>query len=275
MKLPPVSYLRPRDLAEAVAALSAHEGARPLAGGQSLIPTLADRSRVVSHLVDLTDVGELHALEIEGDVLVLGAGTRQRDLVVDPRIRRHAPLLADAAALVGNPAVRSRGTLGGALAHALPAGELVVATLALGADVDVVGPSGRRRIPVEQLVVGPCTTTLARDELIVAVRLPAVADGRGAIEEVTRRAHDAPVVCVAAHRVDGGRPRVACGGASPGARRLRSVERVPPGDDQALEEALGADLAPSSDLQGTAAYRRHVAGVLVRRVLARVPGGKA
>lgn len=191
MKPPPLDYLRPASVAEAIAALAADEDAKVLAGGQSLMPLLNLRLARPTVLVDIEGLG-LDGLTLDGTVLRLGALVCQRRLEFDPTVARAAPLLAEAVAHVGYPATRNRGTLGGSLAHADPVAELPAVAVALGATVVAVGPGGTRRIACAEFADGFFSTTLGSDEIITEIEFPATRGvGHGAAWcEWAPRAHD-------------------------------------------------------------------------------------
>lgn len=183
MKFPPFEYVRVATLDEAVRLLLAEEDARLIAGGQSLLPLMALRLARPTILVDITGLDLGHAEEAvtaEGTVLRLGTLVRHSRLSTDPVVERAAPLLAAAAAHIGHPAIRNRGTLGGSLAHADPAAELPAAAVALGATVAVEGPDGPRRLTCADLVTGYYSNSLKAGEIVIAVEVPAAGPGNGA-----------------------------------------------------------------------------------------------
>jgi aerobic carbon-monoxide dehydrogenase medium subunit len=231
------AYHRPATLDEALALLADDEDAKPLAGGQSLVPMLNFRLARPSALVDLCAIAGLAGIRLEDDVLVVGAMTRQWDL-------EHSsdafPLLREALGFVGHTATRCRGTVGGSLVHADPTAELPVCAVALGAEL----VTSRRTIPAEEFFVSVFTTALEPGELLVEVRFPAPS-GRTAFEEHAHRHGDFAVVCVA---VAG--ERVAVGGVAP---------------KPVLWEGNGLD--PVGDLFAPAGYKRDVAKLLVERAL--------
>ncbi len=288
MKPATFDYVRPTTVEEAVAALAAAGGeAKPLAGGQSLVALMNLRLARPAVVVDLGRVAGLSTIETAGDELTIGAMVRHRRLVEDPLVRRHAPLLAEAARHIGHGAIRNRGTIGGSLAHADPAAELPVVCSALDAEVTVAGPNGaRRRVPVTQLFTGPLSTALAEDELLVAVHVHRDHGARDwGFAEIARRHGDFALVLAAATvTVDGdGRcfqAAIAVGGVAPTPLRLGEAARVLIGtrlDDEAIEaaaEATAAQIRPGDDLHASAAYRRAMAAELVRRALRHARGGR-
>lgn len=199
MKAAPFTWVPVRSGAEAVEVLAADEGARLLAGGQSLLGLMATRAARPTALVDLEHAGLDGVAVVDGPggapVLEVGSMVRQRRLEVDPVAARAAPLLADAVAKVGYVATRNSGTLGGSLAHADPVAELPAVTVALGATVVVEGPAGRRGIAAADLAAGRHRITVGHDEVLVAVRYPVAGPGHGAAwVEWSARHHDFPEV---------------------------------------------------------------------------------
>ncbi|MYT68247.1 MULTISPECIES: FAD binding domain-containing protein [unclassified Streptomyces] len=201
MKLPPLAHVAPRRLPEAVARLAeAPPGqALPLAGGQSLIPQLAARSRTARLLVDLRDIGELTGVSERAGLLRIGAMTRQHTLATDPLVRAASPLLAEAAATTGHASVRHRGTLGGTLAHAAGQAQLVVAAYALHAQLLVTGPDGTRTGDLRSWFGGPHAPGVAPDEILTAVHVPPHRSGRGcALAQYAHPVGGRPAATVAA-----------------------------------------------------------------------------
>ncbi|HKP17487.1 MAG TPA: FAD binding domain-containing protein [Gaiellaceae bacterium] len=241
MKPAPFSYHRPRTLAEALALLAEDPDAKPLAGGQSLVPMLNFRLARPSALVDLGAIDELVGIRVEDGAVVVGAMTRQWDL---ERSDAAHPLLRAALAFVGHTATRCRGTVGGSLVHADPTAELPVCAVALAAEL--VTSSGRT-IPAEEFFVSVFTTALELGELLVEVRFPR-AEGPWAFEEHAHRHGDFAVVCVA---VAG--ERVAVGGVAP----------TPLSWDGGELEAIG-------DLYAPAGYKEQLARTLIARAREKV-----
>ena len=272
MKAPSFDYVRPDTLDEALALLG--ETARPIAGGQSLLPALNLRLADPALLVDIGRLAELQGVVCEGEVIRIGALTRHAELLTSPVIAREAPLLARAAADVAHPAIRSRGTLGGSLAHADPAAELSACILALGARLHAQSAArGHRVIAAEAFFTGLFSTALRPDELLVAVELDRPApDSAFGFGELTRRSGDYAMIGLAAHgRSIGGRfasLRLAFFGAGPAPVLARRAADALVAQSTTPEAALANDLAPHSDLQASATTRLHLAGVLLRRVVA-------
>jgi len=282
VKPPPFDYSAPGTLDEALSLLSdLGDEARPLAGGQSLIPLLSLRLARPSHLVDLARIAdrELTAIVRTDGHVTIGAMVRERQAEADDAVSHGAPLLAEALPLIGHPAIRSRGTVGGSLSHADPAAELPAVTLVLSAEMVVQSSSrGRRSIRAEDFFTGFFSTAMDDDEILVQVRVPVPPPATGtAIAEVARRHGDfAMVGAAAAVRLDGGRvagARVALTGVSDTPLLLADADKLLAGVEptiEVLQEAaaeLVRPLSPPSDVHGSSAYRRHLAVVLVRRTL--------
>ena len=274
----PFDYRAPATLADALALLRDHgEEAKPLAGGQSLVPLLALRLARPAVLVDLNRLDELRAIRREGDALVVGALVRHRALERGDGVLAACPLLQEAAALIGNVRVR---TIGGSLAHADPAAEWPAVVRALDGVVLVRGPAGDRAIPAGDFFVGALVTALRPGELIVGVRLPVLGPGAGgAVEEFSRRAGDFAIVAAVAVvelAPDGtvARARVSLAGAGSIPQRLPETEAALAGrrpDPETLRGAASraSAIEPEGDAHASAAYRRHLARVLTARALAR------
>jgi carbon-monoxide dehydrogenase medium subunit len=262
----PVSfdYARPSTVEEAIAALGSAEEGKILAGGQSLLPVLRLRLAAPTVLVDLGAVPGLGGVRLDGGELVIGAMTTHAEVAASGLVREHAPLLAAAAATVGDRQVRHRGTLGGSLAHADPASDLPAAVLALGGTVVLRGPRGERRVPLTGFYTGVFSSVKEPDELVVEVRVPRTGAAGWAYEKFTRRANDWAIVAVAV--VDG---RVGLVNMGPTPLRASATEAALAGGASIEEAAALADEGtdPPADLAGTKEYRRHLARVLSRRAL--------
>jgi carbon-monoxide dehydrogenase medium subunit len=276
-------YVAPTSLAEAVTALSeAGEDAKILAGGQSLVPVLRLRLAFPTTLVDLGKVDELRGVREDGDSLVIGAMTRHSEVMEDPLVRQYAGLLAEATATVADPAVRHRGTFGGALAHADPAGDLAAVALALDAELVAEGPGGRRIIAAKDFFLDYLETALSPDEILSAVRIPKLEGSWGVRYEKFHRVTQAWAIVgvAAAVRMDGGsiaeaRIGLTNMGATP--VRASSVEGALVGavDRAAVQEAASSAAEgtnPPSDLGGQADYRQHLARVLTARAVTAAAG---
>lgn len=281
MKPPPFDYHAPRILDEALALLARHgDDAKLLAGGQSLVPLLNMRLARPAALVDLNRIPSLFEVERHDGELRLGAMVRHLTLERDPLIRTAAPLLAEAAGLIGHVQIRTRGTLGGSLAHADPAAELPTAISALDARLVVRSASGAARmLSPGEFFTGPLTTSMAPDEALVEVRVPVMTPRTGcAFAELTRRHGDFALVGAAAlvRFGGGGRVKLArlvlCGvGGVPWRSPVAEGVLVGTGgtahDLEAVAEAVRATVEPDGDLQLSAASRRDVAGVIAARAL--------
>ena len=276
-------YVAPTSLAEAVTALGeAGEDAKLLAGGQSLIPVLRLRLAFPTVLVDLGKVDELRGVRDDGDALLIGAMTRHSDVLEDPLVRQYAGLLAEATATVADPAVRHRGTFGGALAHADPAGDLAAVALALDAELIAEGPGGRRAIPARDFFLDYLETALSPDEILAAVRVPKLEGAWGyRYEKFNRVAQAWAIVGVAAAvRMDGGsvaEARIGLTNMGSTPVRASAVEAALAGaSDVAAVRAAAQSAAdgtrPPSDLGAQADYRQHLARVLTGRAVTAAAG---
>jgi carbon-monoxide dehydrogenase medium subunit len=282
----PFEYQRPSTVDDAVRALAgAGEDAKVLAGGQSLVPVLRLRLAAPSVLVDLGGIAELRGVREAGDDLVIAAMTRHADILRDPLVRRHAPLLAQATATVADRQVRHLGTVGGSLSHADPAGDLPGVALALDATMEVAGPSGTRRIAAADFFVDYLTTAMAPGEVLVAVRIPKREGWGTHYEKFNRVAQSWALVGVAAMvRRDNGsiaEARVALTNMGPTPVRARAVEDALTGGPATVDAVAGAaeraaeGANPSDDIFASAAYRTHLASVLTRRAVAEAGGIRA
>jgi len=281
MKLPPFEYAAPTTLAEAVRLLAAHPGAKALAGGQSLIPTLAFRLGAPSMLVDLGKLDELRHITIDASDVRLGARTRWRDIEDDERLVAAHPLLVAAVKHVAHYQIRNRGTVGGSLAHADPAAELPGITVTCDATIAVTGPNGARILAAGDFFTGALSTALADDELITELRLPAwPRERRWAFEEFSRRRGDFALAGIAAYYdLDSGgkahNTHIGVIGACTRPHRLPAAEsalngrRVDAAVIERAAKALQAALDPPSDLHASARYRCSLAGTLLERALTR------
>ena len=268
-------YHVPASADEAVAVLAERgDGAKALAGGQSLVPLLNMRLAAVSDLVDLNRCADLdYARPLE-----IGAVARQRTVELSADMRRECPLLVDALRWVGHPPIRNRGTVGGSLVHADPAAELPAVAVALDAVLVVRGPEGEREVAAAGFFTGVFETAMAPDELLVAVRFPRQApDSRSCFLELARRHGDFAIAGVAAVvRIEEGRVaevRLSLAGvdATPvrAARAEAAVLGEPPSPElfsHAADVASG-ECSPSADLHGSPDYRRQLVRVLVERAL--------
>ena len=277
-------YVKPATLDEAVGALAdGGEDAKVIAGGQSLMPLLRLRLAYPDLLVDVGGLVELSGITDAGDSLVIGAGTSHYQLVHDPVVREHCGIIAEAAAMVADPAVRHRGTFGGSLAHGDPAGDLPAVALALGATMIARGPGGEREIAAADFFVDYLTTALQPGEILTGVRVPKLGRDWGyRYEKFHRTAQAWAIVGVAAlaRRSDGHVAEARIGLTNMGSVpiRARAAEAATAGAE-ATRAALNAAAAsaadgtePPADLHGAPDYRRHLARVLTGRALAAAAG---
>ena len=283
MKPAPFEYHRPGTLDEALVLMAARAGeARPLAGGQSLIPAMNFRLARPAALVDLNRVAELGYVHAGRDGLQIGAMTRQRAVERSDAVRSAAPLLAEAMPFIAHPQIRNRGTVGGSLAHADPAAELPAVMLALEARFRARGPQGERWIPAGEFFTGILETALGPDELLLEVVVPKSPARTGyAFAELARRRGDYALVGVAARVTLDRRgrcqaARITLFSVGDGPVLAAAAAAMLDGQEPSLEAMRAAadaaaqrDIDPPSDIHASAAYRRRLAAVLTRRALAR------
>jgi carbon-monoxide dehydrogenase medium subunit len=277
-------YLRPASVDEAVAALSQHgDESKVLGGGQSLLPLLRLRLSYPTVVIDVGGIVDMQGVREEGDRLVIGAMTTHDAVLRDPLVRRHLPLLAEATQTVADPAVRHRGTFGGALAHADPAGDLASVAVALDAELTLAGPSGRRQVAAGDFFVDYLQSVLEPDEVLVEIALPKLGPDWGVHYEKFHRVAQAwAIVGVAAavRRSNGSIAEARIGLTNMGATpvRARATEEALAGgaaDPGAIRSAAaraaeGTD--PPNDLNGKADYRTHLAQVLTARAVTKAAG---
>lgn len=274
MKASVGGYARATDLRHALDLLAAGDGAaRILAGGQSLVAALNMRLSVGDLLIDINHIDALKGVACDGSRLRIGALTRHAQIAVDPLVAQHAPLLHKATDVIAHAAIRNRGTIGGALAHADPAAEFPACVLALDGVIHVEGPNGAREIPAEDFFVDVFETTIAPDEILTAISVPvAEPDERQTIHEFGRRSGDYALAGVCAVRRAAGY-RIVCISVGPRPELARAaMARLDAGDIDGAVAALADELDPPSDTQASAAYRRHLAGVMLRRAVAEING---
>jgi carbon-monoxide dehydrogenase medium subunit len=275
-------YVRPATVDEAVAALSAGgEDAKVLGGGQSLMPVLRLRMGAPSVLVDTTRIDELKGIADTGDAIVIGAGVTHDEVERSPLVREHVGLLAKATAAVADRQIRHRGTLGGALAHADPAGDQPGTALALDASFTIAGPGGRRTVPAASFFVDYFTTAVQPDEILVSVAFPKTTGWGSHYEKLNRTAQAWAIVGAAATvRMDGGaiaEARIGLTNMGPGPVRASGVEAALVGASSLADIAAAAErategTAATSDIHAQADYREHLARVLTRRAVAAAAG---
>jgi carbon-monoxide dehydrogenase medium subunit len=284
MKPAPLEYLAASTTEEAVAALARFDGnARLLAGGQSLVPLLSMRLVRPAAVIDINGIPGLGDIAVQDGVVRVGALARYSALEASDVIRERVPLLAKAVRFVGDRQIRNRGTLGGALCHADPAGEMPLCAVTLGARLHIVGPGGCRALDAEEFFQGPYTTALEPAEMLEAVEFP---DGAGAcatVVEHARRHGDFAVVSVAATGWPTGdgtwrAVRIGLGAVADRARYARRASealagtRLDPADVAAAAARCLADAEPASDVRASAEYRRHLLPILVERALDELAG---
>lgn len=265
-----LTYVRAASVEQTIDVLAEHgDDAKVLAGGHSLLPLMKFRFAAPEVLVDIAPLEELRYVREDGDQIAIGALTRYRDLHTNEILRAHAPLLAEVAGAIGDRQVRNRGTIGGSLAHADPAADLPAATLASDAVFVVRGPQGEREIAAEDFFLGPFTTPLEPDELVVQIRVPKQTGLGWGFEKFSRRAIDWAIVGVAA--VGSSIALINMGGSPVRARAAE--EALAGGASPAEAGALAAEgTSPADEPHASAEYRQHLARVLTTRALTKIAG---
>jgi carbon-monoxide dehydrogenase medium subunit len=261
----PFEYFAASSTEDALALLAEHgEDAKLLAGGHSLLPMMKLRLATPAVLVDIGRLDELAGVSLADGELVIGATTRHADLAGSELVQAQAPLLAYAAAQVGDPQIRHRGTIGGSLSHADPAADLPMALVALGGSVELQGPGGTRTVSADDFFQGFFETAMQPDEMLTAVRVPARPGVPWGYQKFVRRANDWAIVGVAA--VDG---RIALANMGPTPLRATVAEEALAGGASPAEAAEQAadGTSPGEDMHADREYRRHLAKVLTRRAL--------
>src|SRR5688572_7388145 len=274
-------YHRATSIGDVHQLLQRHPGAKLLAGGHSLVPLLKLRLAAPSAVVDIGRIQELRGVAQEGNAIRIGALTTHAELAASPELKKSAAALAEAAATVGDPAVRNRGTIGGNIAHADPASDLPTVLLALDARMAASGPGGERTIPAEEFFTGIMTTALAEDEILTAIEVPASSPGQGSAYEkfahpASRYAVLGVAACITVANGTCSAARIALGGLLPNARRALAAERAltgKPMTDETMSAAsahvvaaLGNDV--SGDIFASAEYRTAMAPVFAKRAVA-------
>lgn len=259
-----------------------------LAGGQSLLPVLRLRLAAPELLLDLGKIDTLRGIRLDGHTVVIGAMTTHHELETEALVREHLLLLQEAAKTVADPQVRHRGTFGGALVHADPAGDLLAPALALDAEMVIAGASGTRTVPAAEFFQGIFTTAVGEDEILTEIRIPSHAGWGARYEKFTRVSQQWSIVAVAATvRMDGSQS--AGGAIAEAAVALTNMGSTPvrasaveqalagcPATDDAVAAAVASvadGTEPPTDLNGDADYRRHLARVLARRAVVAAAGG--
>ncbi len=261
----PFEYVAAESAEHAISLLVAHgDDAKLLAGGHSLLPMMKLRLATPEVLIDIGGLTELAGVAADGDELVIGATTRHADLAASELVRTEAPLLAYAAAQVGDPQIRHRGTIGGSLSHADPAADLPMALVALGGSVVLQGPSGTRTVAADDFFDGYFETAMQPDELLTDVRVPRRPGVPWGYQKFVRRANDWAIVGVAA--IDG---RIALANMGPTPLRATAAEAALGAGATPAEAAVYAaeGTSPGEDMHADREYRRHLAQVLTRRAL--------
>ncbi len=279
MKPAPFAYVRAESLGDAIGLLEEHgDGAKVLAGGQSLMATLNMRLSAPELLVDIGRVPGLAGIEASGNGLRIGAMTRHAEVEASALIAARAPLIASAMPHIAHPAVRNRGTFGGSVAFADPAAELPACAVALGARMEIAGKNGTRTVDADEFFQGLYETALDRDEILTALEVPGIEAGwKSGFLEFARRQGDYAMIGLAAHvevedGIFGGGRLVFFGAGERPVSAVRSAallegERWSDALDAGIAETLKEELDPFEDLNADAAMRRHLAGVLVKRTL--------
>lgn len=276
-------YLAPTTVEEAVAALAQHgDDAKILAGGQSLLPVLRMRLNAPEMIIDLNRIPSMRGIRDEGDAIVVGAMTQHSVVGSDPLVAEHAALVHMAVEHLADVQIRHRGTFGGALAHADPAGDLGAPALALGAEFVIAGPQGTRTVVADDFFVDLFETAIGEDEILTEVRLPKHTGWGAHYAKFVRVAHQWPIVAIAATvRLEGGviaEARVGMTNMGSTPLRARTVEEAlvgQPATDQAVRAAAARaaeGTTPPSDLNGDAGYRKHLATVMTRRAVLAAAG---
>ena len=270
MKPAPFAYARAKSVDEAVALLGDTPDAKLLAGGQSLMATLNMRLSAPAALIDINGIGGLDGITVKNGAVEIGALTRHVQAEHSTEIAQHAPLIALAMPNIAHPAIRNRGTIGGSISFADPAAELPACLLALGGEVEIAGPKGKRTVKADDFFRGLFETALGPQDILVGIRVPAAGqDTRVGFAELARRHGDYAIVGLAATAKADGKGlkdvRLAFFGVGATPVRAKKAEAaLASGDAEAAVKAL--DLDPPDDVQATGVVKKHLAGVLLRRV---------
>ena len=281
MKPAPFAYAKARSVEDAVQLLGEHSDAKLLAGGQSLMATLNMRLSAPTMLIDLNGISGLDTIAVKDGVVEIGALARHASVMASETIARHAPLIAMAMPHIAHPAIRNRGTFGGSVAFADPAAELPACFLALGGEAEITGPGGKRLVKADDFFKGLYETALGHDDMLTAIRLPAATpEMRYGFAELSRRHGDYAIVGLAASaRADGTSlkdVRLSYFGVALTPIRAKAAEAaLASGNLDDAVKALASDLDPPDDIQETGAVKKHLAGVLLRRVAAQMTGARA
>jgi carbon-monoxide dehydrogenase medium subunit len=276
-------YLAPTSVEEALSALAEHgDDAKLIAGGQSLLPVLRMRLNAPEMIIDLGRIDSLRGIREDGDAIVIGAMTTHHDVRDSDLVREHALLISKAAAEVADSQIRHRGTFGGALAHADPAGDLGAPALALGAEFVIQGSGGSRTVPADDFFVDFFETAIGEDEILTEVRIPKHTGWGAHYEKFVRVVHQWPIVAVGATvRLDGGsiaEAKIGLTNMGSTPLRARATESALAGagtsedDVRAAADRAAEGTNPPSDLNGAADYRQHLARVLTGRAVLKAAG---
>lgn len=277
-------YLAPTSVEDALAALAQHgDEAKIMAGGQSLLPVLRMRLNAPEMVIDLGRIDGLRGIRDDGDALVIGAMTQHSVVGSDPLVAEHAALISKAVEHLADVQVRHRGTFGGALAHADPAGDLGGPALALGAQFVIAGSGGTRTVEAADFFVDLFETAIGEDEILTEIRIPKRTGWGATYEKFVRVAHQWPIVAVAATvRMEGGtiaEARIGLTNMGSTPMRAHAAEEALVGvpataEGVAAAAALAAEgTNPPSDLNGDSNYRKHLSTVLLRRAVLAAAGG--
>jgi len=263
MLLREVEYARPSSVDEAVRLLVASDGARALAGGQTLISVMKARAASPDVLVDLGKLDELRAISVSGDVLQLGAMATYTQIIASSEVDVSRPILAEVSAQIADVQVRNRGTIGGNVCSNDPTNHLPPLLVALGASMTIRGVDGERTVPAEEFFLGVYLTAVGEGELLLSVSVPAAANAADGFASITI-GRDGTCIASAAASLSGSEVRIVLG----------CVDAVPilvapdAADEESVREAVsGAGLEPPSDVHGSADYRRHLAAVCAVRAV--------
>ena len=280
----PFSYHRPATLAEAVNLLSTlGDEARPLAGGHSLVPMMKLRLATPEHLVDLHGVAGLKGIRRDGNTIVIGAMTTQHDLLTSEDIGKSLPILHETAALIADPQVRYRGTIGGNVANGDPGNDMPALMMTLGASYRLEGKSGARELPAGEFYQGAYFTALEPGEILTAISIPVPPAGHGyAYEKLKRKVGDYATAAAAVVLTMAGGKVASC------RIGLTNLSETPLLAEDAAKAVIGSSLdpatlkqaaaaaeaimSPAADARGPVEYRRHVGGIMVARALQRAAG---
>ncbi len=277
-------YVAPTTVEDALAALAEHgDDAKIIAGGQSLLPVLRMRLNAPETVIDLGRIDTLRGVRDDGDAIVVGAMTTHHDVLTNDLVKEHAAIVHHAVIELADAQIRHRGTFGGALAHADPAGDMGAPALALGAEFVIAGSEGTRTVPASEFFVDLFETAIGEDEILTEVRIPKHTGWGASYEKFVRIKHQWPIVAVAATvRVEGGaiaEARVGLTNMGNTPLRATAVEEALVGA-QATEDGVreaaskAADgTNPPADLNGDSDYRKHLATVLTRRAVLKAAGG--